>query len=310
MIVGQGPNEVGALFVFGRYVCGTNPGLVYTPIGIITHRSDSVLIQQVEIPTDLADRYTDPETGKPLTTLRMTTSPALQNTEGATTSSTDDPLATGRLTLEVSVVISYRLSRSDEAYRAFVERIGTIEDFLQIVDDEVVTALRKEIAQVTPSQVFEQWKTIEGKVEDALRARVGEQGFDDLRVVVKAFDLPQRVNEELAERTKAHIAVGTERLKGDQARERDTRVAEANRALAAARIQGIIDAFHVANPEMTLTEGQLVVLAHQAMLAEVLPTADHTAYGLGQGGLLDPNIANLLTGLNRPAGGDRVGSAS
>lgn len=318
LVVGQGPNEVGALYAFGFYICGTGSGLVYAPLFIIEHRRDSVLVQQTEIPGDLPSRYTDPETGTPLQTLRMTTSPASKNTtskdvqasvdenDGTQKKGTDeevdvDPLATGRLTLEVAATISYRLSRDPANYRRFVESVGSIDEFLQIADDEVITSLRREIALATPSEVFVQWKEIEARVKQSLIDRFGNLGFDDLDLNVKEFGLPKRVNEALADRTKENIAVGTERLKGEQAKQRDTRIAQANRALAAANLQGIIDAFRLANPGMELTEGQLLVLAHQSMLQTTLPTTQHTAYGLGVGGLLDPNVANLLTGLNSPA---------
>jgi regulator of protease activity HflC (stomatin/prohibitin superfamily) len=239
----QTNDEVGAILLFGRYLYTTSPGLIYRPPGITRHRRDSILIQQWEIPKDIPELYDEDEKS----VLRMTSAPA-QNAVKADDPNAD-PLATGRLTLSVTCTVSARLDTKPGAYRAFIERIGTIRNFLQITDDVVVRRLRQEVIRRTPSSVLSEWEDLERGAQQRLKDRVGNFGFAELDLGVKKFDLPKRVNEALADRTKEFINVESQRLAGQATLARDTLVAKAKRLLKSAELNGTIDALKRAQME-------------------------------------------------------------
>ncbi len=297
----QTNDEVGAILLFGKYLYTTGPGLVYRPLGITRHRRDSILIQQWEIPKDIPELYAEDER----TELRMTSAPAQNDVDAE--DSNADPLATGRLTLGVTCTISSRLDTKPGAYRSFVERIGTIRNFLQITDDIVVRRLRQEVIKRTPSKVLSEWEDLENDAKGRLTARVGLFGFADLDLGVKKFDLPKRVNEALADRTKAFIAVGEQRLQGQATLARDTLVAKANRLLKSAELNGTIDALKRAQMEKSglgLTPDQALILAYQEVLRQGLSGAQYSLLATGKGGILDmaAMIQEALTGTKRRGG--------
>jgi len=315
MVVGQGPDQVGGLMVFGMWLTQTKPGLVYAPRWITSYQADSINIQQKEIPGDLPERYPPPSGEDRVVTLRMTSAP----TEGETTSPDEeqvkapqDPLATGRLTLEVSVAVSYRLSDAQGEYQKFVRNVGSEDRFLQIADDEIVSLLRQEVARHTPSQIYTQWQQIEHAAENALKRRVGGFGFEEIRVTVKGFEVPKRVNEAFADRTAASINVGTERQKGMQTLARETLVAQANEKLAAADVNGVINAIKEANPGVVISEDDRMAIARLVLFAKTLPSANATYFDMGGGGLVPAMLGPLLEKLttNKTVATDSAANSS
>jgi len=274
----QEANEVGAKMFFGRLVHQTEPGPVFVPLFFCSLEKESALLQQWELPTDVPELYSGEKT------LRITT--AFPKNEG---SDEKDPLQTGRLTLEGSVVVQARLDTKVGGFYQFIKRIGSTENFLRIIDDAVVNTIRKGAARKTPSEIFEGWNDLEKEAKEILAGRVGVAGFSELEVRVKGFDLPKRVNEALADRTAAHAAVETERLKGLAQKKHDLLVAEANAALKSAEIKGVVDAIASKKAKnLGITKEYALILAQQEVMGKALEKAKYTLLPAGGGGMLDP----------------------
>ncbi len=285
----QRQNEVGAKLFFGKILYETTPGLVFVPLLFCELVKESSLLLQWEVPTDLPEFYGMDKEGKPIKSLRMTTAPA------SAPKTTDkgkegDPLQTGRLTLEGKILILARIDKKPGGFSQFIERMGSVDNFLKVADDLTVNTFRKEIAKKSPSEVFEEWSDVEDTARTALKKRVGSYGFSDLDVRSKEFDLPHRVNESLADRTSAHVRVETLRLEGEGQMKRDLLVAKAVKALEAAPIEGRIKALKIATKKdgMKLTSDQAIFLAYQEVIKSALEEANYTLLPQGQGGMLDP----------------------
>lgn len=286
----QKQNEVGAKTFFGKVLYETGPGLVFTPFFFCEHIKASSLIKQWEIPTDLPLLYGKDKEGNPITSLRMTTAPTQSMKSEGEKKEENDPLQTGRLTIEGKILVLARLDKEPGGFFQFVETMGSLNNFLEIADDLAVNTFRKEIAKKSPSEVFEEWEKIEQLATEALVKRVGSYGFVDLSVKAKEFDLPYKVNQALAARTSAHASVETERLKGEGIMKRDILVAKAVKALETAPIEGRIEALIVAMNKdgMNLTAEQAVFMAYQEVIKSALKDANYTLLPQGQGGMLDP----------------------
>jgi regulator of protease activity HflC (stomatin/prohibitin superfamily) len=302
----QQPDEVGGLLLFGGWLYQTNPGLVYAPPLVTVWRHDSALLQQREIPGDLPERYGGAKT------IRLTTAPSARVMEPGgdteTKKETRDPLDTGRLTLEGSFVVAARLDRKPGAYRQFIERVGTFENFLQIADDLTVNRFSKEVIKRTPSQVFAEWDEIDKTSKALLIEKVGEFGFAELDVFAKGFDLPHRVNEALANRTKEHINVETKRLEGLGDKEKNILVAVGVKAMKEAEVGGTISALVRAKSELGMTPEQALFLAYQEVIAKALEKAQYTLLPQGKGGVLDS--ASMMAVMQEAIKAGREGGGS
>ena len=104
----------------------------------------------------------------------------------------------------------------------------------------------------------------------------------------KGFDLPHRVNEALAERTKQHVNVETSRLAGEAEKVKNILVAEGVKALKRAEIDGTTEALIRAKKDLGLSPEQAIVLAYNEVVAKALENARYTLLPQGKGGLLDP----------------------
>lgn len=275
----QQPNEVGALLLFGQYLYQTKPGLVFAPPFVTEWRHEDSTLRQFEIPGDLPDRYGGAKT------IRVTTAPSAEKEENST-----DPLDTGRLTLEGSFAVASKLDTRPGAFRQFIEHVGTMENFKQMADDLVVNRFSKEVIKRTPSRVLQDWDELDRTSRELLREKVGSFGFDTkkLDVFAKGFDLPHRVNEALAERTKQHVNVETSRLEGEASKARDTLVAEGRKALKRAELDGTIEALAETKEKIGLSPDQALVLAYNEVIGKALENATYTLLPQGRGGVLDP----------------------
>ncbi len=259
----QQQNEVGGIFQFGRFLFQTKPGLLYVPPFICSLQKVSSNEMNIEIPKDTPWLY--PELWEPGSdgkvqnkTLRMTTAfPKKDETDE------NDPLQTGRLTLEGTIALQIKLDSKPGAFRQFIEQVGSIRNFIEITDDSVVTAVRRDVVNKTPSEVFKKWKRINTNAEQQMDRYRDGCGFSKMSVKVKGFDLPKRVNEALADRTSAHVGVETGRLKGKSKGEELREQAVGERAAAAASSQGLVDALILA--QKSKEDGGLGFTEEQAL---------------------------------------------
>ena len=297
----QQPDEVGALLLFGKWLYQTKPGLVYSPPLITVWRHDSALLQQREIPGDLPERYGD------VKTIRLTTAPSASTTKSDRENTSTDPLETGRLTLEGSFVISQRLDTKPGAYRQFIERVGSFENFLQIADDLTVNRFSKEVIKRTPAQVLAEWDELDAKAKGMLLEKIGEFGFAELDVFAKGFDLPHRVNQALADRTKQNVDVETKRLEGLGEKEKNLLIAVGIKALKEAEVGGTVSALVRAKEEFGMSTEQALFLAYQEVIAKSLEKAQYTLLPQGRGGMLDP--ASMMAVMQEAIKASRDGGA-
>lgn len=282
---------VGGKNAFGALLYQTGPGPIYLFWGICTHEPEECRLNNKEIPTDIQDRYPPDQKDR----LRMTTAPAQGNSAG----SGDDPLATGRLTLEVSIPIEWKLSSEPGAWRQWVDKVGSPERLLEIIDDRVVNEVRKEVTIHTPSEVFTEWRTIEAKAL-AQVDEISDAGLDSLRVRVKEFDLPERVNKALADRTAQHANVETKRLEGLADKLKDELRAHGLRALAEAPLQAVVNVVEE-GVRKGMTSEELGRLAYAQLMQTALQNAQYSLIPQGSGGVLDPATLAALFEAGRRA---------
>lgn len=296
---------VGGKSAFGKLWYQTSPGLIYTLWGIFTHESAECRLKNLELPIDLPERYAGTDEEK---VLRMTSAHAKEVVrEGAQDVASMDPLSTGRLTLEVTIPVEYSLDNSPGAWRQYVNRIGSEARLLQIVDDRVVGSVRQEVVNHTPSEVFAQWKAIEASAGEEVDDLSRNCGIHQIRVRVKGFDLPHRVNEALADRTTQHTNVERDRLAGLGSKLKDTLTAEGKLALEQVPLRARIDQLRRAKMRsLGLTNEQALQLAQIEVMGTSLTEANYSLIPRSADGTLEPATFGALMDEGRRASSTNV----
>lgn len=219
-----GPQELGAVLIFGRPLYQVKSGLVYVPFVICQLSKDDGTVISIQYPaepekidkTGLDDRPVLPGFMKPIriTTASIDTIPkefmeGIKKRINISDKFYNDPL-NGRMTLEPVIFIRFQIRRDD--YISFLTHLGDIEKTKTAIRDTVDAVLNIEFSKRTPILILMDIEDINKEIKNSLEILIGEipdpkdpdsfnpeesWGIDVLRSQLTEIDLTKKINVSL-----------------------------------------------------------------------------------------------------------------
>lgn len=283
----QRQNEIGGKLFFGRFIQETRPGPVVAWAGIIEHHPEDASPQNTEFPTDLVDekviepedakRMRDPQGGggDGVDHYRMTHKGVDEGDEKSL-----DPLAQGRLTTEVTMVLSWRI----KDIKAFLTNAVSRKKFIRQAEDSIVGETRKEFKKGTAAKVYAKWGDVEKDVKTHTEHVLSKElnfGVEISNFAIKKIDLTHEINTAFSTQISSGIRIKSEENRGLADKVFKELSAQGDKALRKAFLDGEAEGFENIAARLGLPKDQAIAILQSQVVRNALEKANFNLLSTG-----------------------------